>query len=215
MTDEPQPSDRELLRAWADGDVEAAEQIVERYFLMVYRFFATKTPQEADDLTQQTFSDFQRGVAGEKPVDNGRAYVMTCARNRLYMHLRSRGVERRVFDPAVMSVSVADPGSSPSAALARHGELQLLLSGLRSIPVESQLVLELYYWEEMPVREIAEVIGVAPGTVMSRLHRARGKLNAEIASLADDAAARAAASEGLETWAARVRAEVGGLVKGE
>jgi len=97
---------------------------------------------------------------------------------------------------------------TPSGVLAQQGDLQLLLRALRTIPIASQIVLELYYWEEMPVAQIAEIIDVQPGTVMSRLYRAREKLNVALQKLMRDPAAARATVEGLQTWAARIRAEV-------
>nr|MCH9686287.1 sigma-70 family RNA polymerase sigma factor [Deltaproteobacteria bacterium] len=166
---EPAASDQELLAAWQAGDLAAGNTFVERYFLPVYRFFVTKIPREADDLTQQTFADLQKAVGRTVEISRGRAYVMKIARNRLYMFLRSRAVENRVFDPEMMSVSAIDAKPSPSGVLAQQRDVRLLLGALRSIPVDAQVVLELYYWEDMPVRDIADIIGVQPGTVMSRL----------------------------------------------
>ena len=203
------PNDNELIEGWRAGDLDAANTFVERHFMIVYRFFATKVASEADDLTQQAFADFQRAVERKTAFDNPRAYVMVCARNRLYMHLRRKQVANKAFDPHALSAHAVDPGMTPSGVLAKQGDFDLLLRALRTIPIASQIVLELYYWEEMPVAQIAEVIEVQPGTVMSRLYRAREKLNAALQQLALDPDAAKATVEGLQTWAARIRAEVG------
>lgn len=205
MASQPQRSDEELLTAWQDGDLDAGNAFIERHFLSVYRFFSTKLSREADDLTQQTFADLQRSVGRVRQRDRGRAYVMKIARNRLYMHLRSRAVQERVFDPATMSMAAVDPTASPSAMMAKRRDARVLLQGLRTIPLQSQIVLELYYWEELSVGQIAEIMGVAPGTVMSRLYRSRAKLNRALASLGDNSSGMTSASIGLETWADGIR----------
>ncbi len=202
-------SDTDLIAGWRSGDLAAANTFVERHFMLVYRFFATKVPAEADDLTQQAFADFQRAVDRKTEFDNPRAYVMVCARNRLYMQLRSKQSAKQAFDPHAVSVQAVDPGMTPSGVLARQGDLDLLLKALRTIPIASQIVLELYYWEEMSTAQIAEIIEVQPGTVMSRLYRAREKLNAALQKLTNDPSAAKETVEGLQTWAARIRAEAG------
>jgi len=180
------PTDRELLCAWQTGDAEAGDAYVERHFLPVYRFFATKCPDAADDLTQQTFADLHGAVANIRDPGRGRAYVMRIARNRLYMHLRSRASEGRVFDPRVMSISAVDDGPTAGTVLAGQMDVRALLQAMRAIPIDAQILLELFYWEELPVREIASILEVPRGTVMSRLSRARDRLAKLIGS---DAAA--------------------------
>lgn len=55
-----------------------------------------------------------------------------------------------------------------------------------------QMALELHYWEEFSVEEIATVLDVSPGTVKSRLHRGREKLRQILAVQADDESLEAA-----------------------
>lgn len=208
MTNPDERSDTDLLVAWQAGDADAGSAFVERHFMPVYRFFSTKLPAEADDLTQQTFTDLQRTVAQIRDPTRGRAYVMRIARNRLYMSLRSRAVHDRIFDPAQMSIAAVGAEPHVSTALAKRREVRLLLQALRMIPLDAQVVLELYYWEELPVRDIAEIVGVKPGTIMSRLHRSRDKLQRALGEISDDAALVASATAGLETWANDVRGEV-------
>jgi len=93
------PADDTLVEQWKDGDLQAANTFVERHFMMVYRFFATKVPPDADDLTQQAFADIQRAIERKTSFDNPRAYLMVCARNQLYMHLRRKQSAQKAFDP--------------------------------------------------------------------------------------------------------------------
>ena len=63
---------------------------------------------------------------------------------------------------------------------------RLLLLALQRIPLESQVILELQYWEELSTAEIGVILGVPVNTVYSRLHRARQSLKRVIAELAPD-----------------------------
>jgi RNA polymerase sigma-70 factor (ECF subfamily) len=75
-----------------------------------------------------------------------------------------------------METSVCDAGGSPSQfAAVREAQAQVL-DALHRLPLDLQITLELHYWEEMSVAEIAVVLEIPPGTVKSRLHRARERL---------------------------------------
>ena len=60
-----------------------------------------------------------------------------------------------------------------STLLFRRAEERALVQALQGMPVELQIVLELYYWEELSVDEVAAAVEVPPGTVKSRLFRGR------------------------------------------
>jgi RNA polymerase sigma-70 factor, ECF subfamily len=62
-------------------------------------------------------------------------------------------------------------------------------AGLATLPVDDREVLTLTVWEELRPAEIAVILGMAPGTVRVRLHRARSRLRAAIASAEEDSAA--------------------------
>jgi DNA-directed RNA polymerase specialized sigma24 family protein len=55
------------------------------------------------------------------------------------------------------------------------------MAAMRTIPLDSQIALELFYWEDLGVAEMAAVLAVPVGTVKSRLHRARTQLRAQLA----------------------------------
>ena len=200
--------DGKLLTAWRDGDAAAGETFVERHFLSVYRFFSTKLPEEADDLTQRTFVDLQRKLDRVREANSIRAYLMTIARNNLYMHLRRRVAHDGVFDPSAISVAQLGVAASPSLAMAKRREQRLLLGALRSVPVETQVLLELYYWENLKVRDIASILDVAPGTVMSRLARARERLRKAMDGLGEEPALVSSTMADLEAWAENVRPDL-------
>lgn len=140
----PNASDRDLLLAWRDGDQRAAERLFERHASSIAYFFRNKLSTGAEDLVQQTFLGLVEGRHNVAQATNVRAYLFGIANNLLRKHLRSRARAPR-FDPGVSSVAQIDPG--PSTLLGQKHEQRLLLEGLRRIPVDHQVALELYYWE--------------------------------------------------------------------
>lgn len=172
-------SDAELWEAWRAGDDAAGAALVERHFLAVYRFFSTKIPDSADDLSQATFTACIEGSAAFRGESGFRAFVLGVARKLLLRHLEGRGAVMR--GRAVSEISVADLVPSPSSMAAHAEHRELLIAAMRGIPLEFQMVLELHYWEEMGTQAIADVLEIPVGTVKSRLARARGHLRDALA----------------------------------
>lgn len=164
--------DDALLAAWREGDTSAADTLIRRHFSAVQRFFRNKAWGDCEDLTQMTF---ERCVAGRDRFEGRssfRVFLFSVARYVLFEHYRSK--KAGTFDPA--HSSVADIDASPSQIVAGLQWQQSFLGAVRQIPVEMQVVLELYYWEGMRTQEIAEIVDVPRGTVKSRLHHARLQL---------------------------------------
>jgi RNA polymerase sigma-70 factor (ECF subfamily) len=198
------------LRAWRDGDGAAGDELVKRHFAALYRFFYTKVPNEARDLAQQTFLACLGAALDEEREGSFRGFLYVIARRQLLMHLRKRYRGARVFHGADVSVSecCADDVPSPSGAVARDDERRLLVGALRRIPLDFQIVVELFYWDELPVVEIARVLEVAVGTVKSRLGRARAMLRDELAKLSAPDHLHHTSEDGLAAWARSMRAIV-------
>lgn len=197
-------SDFELLEGWRGGDEAAGRELFSRYFDSVYRFFRNKVDDAAEDLTQQTFMGLVQGKDRFRGEASFRTYLFMIARKRLYSYLRK---SQRDQDAAPWGErSVADLGlPSPSRALVHQEEQRLLLLALRQLPLEMQVALELFYWEELTVTEIAEVLETPVPTVKSRLQRARARLDGAIAELASSEALRRSTMDDFVRWAKELR----------
>jgi len=174
-------TDTELLAAWRDGDRDAGDELLRRYFDPVCRFFRGKLGDDVEDLIQRTFLDCVESRDRVRE-DGFRAYLFTVARNRLFDHLRA--AQRRPERVDISLRSVEDLGTSPSTKLARTEHERLLVRALRAIPLDYQIALELAYWEQLSGREIAAVLGIAENTVRSRMSRARAALREQLEQLA-------------------------------
>lgn len=194
-------SDEELLAAWRAGDRRAGEALFERYYEPVARFFVNKTDADAE-LTQQTFLACLEGTAKYRGEGSFRSYLFAIAYRQLCRHYRDRKGDR--IDLAEVSVAALEP--SPSRVLVAEEELKLLLAGLRRIPIDCQVVLELLYWEQLGTAEIAAVLEIPEGTVKSRLRRGRALLREAIEALASKPELAASTLLGIDTWASALRA---------
>lgn len=199
---QPGPSDAELLTAWQSGQGEAGEQLFRRHYDAVERFFVNKVAAECvGDLVQETFIACVE--ARERVADGARfrAYLLTIAYRRFCRHLRAKYRVSEVLD--LEQVSVAAVEASPSSAFGRTREQRLLLEGLRAVPINYQVVLELHYWEQLTTSEIAAILQVPPGTVRSRLRRARDAVSAAMSSISRSSELLDSTLTRLDEWAQR------------
>ncbi len=176
-------SDNALLAAWASGSSDAGNELIERHFALVRRFFYNKVSLGLDDLVQQTFLGCLEAARRYEERSSFKTFLLAIARKQLYYHYRRQRNERLDFTTS----SARDLGASPTATAAQREMERLLSLALQRIPLESQVILELLYWEEMSTAEIAVILAVPVNTVYSRLHRARQSLRRALAELAPDA----------------------------
>jgi RNA polymerase sigma-70 factor (ECF subfamily) len=127
------------------------------------------------------------------------------ARHELHRHLRQRRRDGDRLDFA--TISIADLQTTPGTRLARNEDHRRLLEALRGLPLEQQTLLELHYWEEMEISELAEVFAAPAATIRTRLHRARRALRDRMESAAAAPPGALATLEGLDTWAREVGLE--------
>lgn len=201
-------TDTELLAAWRAGDDASGNRLVKRHFTAVYRFFRNKVDGDLDELVQATFT---RMTSGADRIEPGafRGFLFGIAHNVLKENYRARAraKQRGAVDFEVRSA--VDLGTSPTGALARKQSHRLLLAGLRSIPLQEQIALELVYWEGMTGKEVGQVLGVPEGTARTRLRSARLSLEAALARLARSPDALASTRDNLDRWTAAIRDYIG------
>jgi len=192
-----------LLKAWRGGDQRAGSALLRRYFDSLYRFFSAKVGDEVDDLIQRTFLALVRNRDAIREEASFRAYLFAVARREFYHYLRKR---RRRRDPLDFgTVSLADLGTSPSGVVARRKEQAILLQALQRIPIDLQLALELYYWEELTTAELAATFEIPHGTAKSTLRRAREQLRRALAKDVRASPELARSLEDLDAWARSLR----------
>ena len=197
-------TDIELLNAWRAGDSAAGERLFRRHFAAIARFFRNKVTGDLEDLLQQTFL---RGLEGRhrfRGESSFCGYLLGIACHVLADYYRARYRARPEL--ALSEVSLHDLSPSPSLALADQREHQVLLAALREIPINYQIVVELYFWESMTARAIAEVLEIPLGTAQTRLARARELLGERIERLRSGAGLPQTQPVDLDAWAAAIRA---------
>ncbi len=199
----PLQDEHKLLEAWRRGDEAAGEILVEHHYEALSCFFQTKASDDAPDLIQRTFLIMLESHHRMREGTPFHCYLFGIARNVLYEYYRERRRTREVFQPEAHSVE--DVGPTPTGLLAEAQETELLLQALRRIPLEFQIILELYYWEKMTAVELAEVLEVPEGTARTRIRRAKQLLEAQLAKLTRSPQLLKSTMSDLDGWASQLR----------
>lgn len=193
-----------LFRAWRGGDRAAGEALVERHFEAIERFFATKTGDGGEDLVQVTFLRCLEAGQTYRFDGSFRAFLFGIARNVLLEHIRARG--RHGGGPLDFSQSaIVDLAPGVATLVQYRADQRNLVQALQKLPVDLQVLVELYYWEELEVAALAEVLEIPAGTVKSRLHRARTLLAEGIESSAEGADLEGSVRKQFLDWLAATR----------
>jgi RNA polymerase sigma factor (sigma-70 family) len=197
--------DHTLLECWSGGDREAGSLLLERHFPSLHRFFGNKVSSlhDAEDLVQQTLVACVAARDTYRRDASFRTFLFAIARNTLLKHLRDRGPLDAIDAD---DVSLADCGLGLSSVVQAKREQRLLLRALRHIPIDSQVVLEMYYWEPMQVKEIAQVLGETVPAVRGRMRKAKAQLLEALEVLARDRDEHRSTVDGIDDWVRSLRA---------
>lgn len=194
----------ELLQAWRAGDNAAGSRLLRRHFRTLFRFFRSKVSHGVEDLVQQTLLACSESAHRFRGDSSFKTYLLAIARTQLLMHLRKYARKGKQIDQ--LETSIADVLGSPSVVVAGKDEQKLVLAALRHIPIDLQIAVELHYWEEMRIDDIAVVVGIPSGTVKSRLNRARRLVREQILKAEQfPAALRETTAGELDHWARSLR----------
>ena len=180
VTVKPADGDLELFAAWQAGNRRAGAALIERHYDAIMRFFRHKAGRSAEDLAQRTFLAFAHAAPTYRGHGTFKAWIFGIARNILLEHIRGRARDGR-SDADETPQSLADLGPGVATMAAKKADQRRVAAALRQLPRDMQVLLELYYWEELGVDDLATVLGVPAGTIKSRLHAARARLKARLA----------------------------------
>lgn len=173
-TAEPVDMDRQLVRSIAGGSAEALDRLYDRNAPLVFglaRRMAGR-PEDAEEIVQDVFAQVWRQAAR---YDGGRATVA----GWLVMLTRTRAIDRiraRSARPDQAAADAApDPVATepdPEACALTAADIASVRRAMAGLPDAQRFVVELAYFEGLSHSEIAELTGIALGTIKTRLRTA-------------------------------------------
>ena len=161
------------------------EELAMPLFDPLYNFarWLVRNSNDAEDLVQETYLKALRSFASFQPDTNFRAWMFRILKNT-FLSSRSK-LERRMTDAMVSEEDgpeLAVDMETPETILMNHSNAQLVQCAIDDLPVHYRETLLLCEVEEMSYQEIAEILSIPIGTVMSRLSRARKALRESLSS---------------------------------
>lgn len=167
-----------LVRTWRSGDRDAGDKLLRRYAPILHSYFSRRVGRNVDDLVQRTLLACIQSVTRFEGRSSFKSYLLGIAQNQFLMSLRAEGP--LAHGDGELSTR---PNETPSQLVAFRQEQLILVMALLKVEPDFRLVLKLFYWGGQSVEEIAEELGVRPGTVKSRLARGRAMLRANVISM--------------------------------
>lgn len=145
----------------------------------------TRNPTQAEDLVQDTAykavrsrDSFDLNAGGMKP------WLVRILRNTFLTRIERDRRQPQAVDDATLDSNPPPPSAQPTGTDYSQYMDQELVRAMDALPEEYRTVLVLWALEDFTYQEIADALEVPIGTVMSRLHRARAKLNKELGDYA-------------------------------
>jgi len=159
-----------------DPPLAGFEELAMPLFDSLYNFarWLVHGTNDAEDLVQETYLKGLRSFASFQPGTNFRAWIFQILRNT-FLSSRSK-LERRMtvaMDSEEDGTELAVDTETPETILMHRSNSQLVQRAIDDLPVQYRETLLLCEVEEMSYQEIAEILSIPIGTVMSRLARAR------------------------------------------
>ena len=183
--DRPRPtghdnSDEALIRKVAAGNRLAMQVLFARHHTRVYRFILRLigNAATAEDLTSDVFLSVWRQADRFEARSAFSTWLLAIARYKALAELR------RPTDTASEpeAVDVSDPAADPEAALEVERRGQILRKCLTRLSREHREIIDLVYYHEKSVGEVAAIVGIPASTVKTRMFYARRKLSELLAT---------------------------------
>ena len=176
----PEAPDATLIARIATGDRLAMHALFARHKTRVYRFILRLVGDaaSADDLTSEVFLTVWRRAHKFERRAAGSTWLLAIARFKALQELR----RRRDSAPEPEDVDASDPAADPEASCADKHRGAMLRKCLGALSPEHRTIIDLVYYHEKSVQEVAAIVGVPCATVKTRMFYARKKLATVLAA---------------------------------
>lgn len=183
-----------LIALAQKGDETAFEQLVLLYQKRVYNLALrmVQNPDDAFDLSQEAFLKAWKNLPNLKADAAFSTWLFRMTSNECIDFLRRSKRQKTVSltvesdDDEEVQLDMPDMAPGPEEAAIRAEEQALLQKAMEQLPPDHRQILTLRIVDDLDYRQISEVLGIAEGTVKSRLARARDNLRKNLAALGNN-----------------------------
>jgi RNA polymerase sigma-70 factor, ECF subfamily len=169
-------SDEVLIGRIANGDRLAMQVLFARHHVRVYRFVLrlVRNEAKAEDLISEVFLDIWRQAGKFEGRAAASTWMLSIARFKALSALRKR-TEEELDEEAAGAIE--DHADNPEVTLAKKDKAVVLRQCLSKLSAEHREVVDLVYYHEKSVEEVAGIVGIPEATVKTRMFYARKKLS--------------------------------------
>ena len=168
-------SDEVLIGRIASGDRLAMQVLFARHHVRVYRFVLRLVRDEttAEDLISEVFLDVWRQAGKFEGRSAVSTWLLAIARFKALSALRRRPDEELDEETAE---AIEDTADNPEVALQKKDKSAVIRKCLEGLSAEHREIIDLVYYHEKSVEEVAEIVGIPENTVKTRMFYARKRL---------------------------------------
>src|SRR6266550_8087490 len=168
-------SDEVLIGRIASGDRLAMQVLFARHHVRVYRFVLrlVGNPTVAEDLISEVFLDVWRQADRFEGRSAVSTWMLAIARFKALSALRRR-LDGELDEETASAIE--DPTDDPATALEKKDKSAMIRKCLLGLSAEHREIIDLVYYHEKSVGEVAEIVGIPENTVKTRMFYARKRL---------------------------------------
>ncbi len=168
-------SDEVLIGRIANGDRLAMQVLFARHHVRVYRFALRLVRNEAtaEDLISEVFLDVWRQAGKFEGRSAVSTWLLAITRFKALSVLRRKPEEE--LDEATAE-AIEDTSDTPEVALEKKEKGEVLRKCMEALSAEHREIIDLVYYHEKSVEEVAEIVGIPEATVKTRMFYARKRL---------------------------------------
>jgi RNA polymerase sigma-70 factor, ECF subfamily len=169
-------SDEILIGRIAQGDRLAMQVLFARHHVRVYRFVLrfVRNEASAEDLISEVFLDVWRQADRFEGRSSVSTWLLAIARFKALSSMRRKPDEELDEEAAG---AIEDTSDTPEVSLQKKDKSGLLRKCLEQLSREHREVIDLVYYHEKSIEEVAEIVGIPEATVKTRMFYARKKLS--------------------------------------
>ena len=168
-------TDAALIGLIADGDKRAMQVLYARHNVRVFRFIVRLTNNQslAEDLVSEVFLDVWRQAEGFEAKSQVSTWLLAIARYKALSALRRR-TDEHLDDQ--MAATIEDTADDPETQINTKDRNAIVQKCLIQLSPAHREVIDLVYYHEKSVDEVARIVGVPAATVKTRMFYARNKM---------------------------------------
>ena len=174
--------DSRWLEQCREGDARAIERLVQTYQQDVYRMALSilDDPDDADDATQEVFLSALRGLASFQENASFKTWLFSIIINVCRSRLKRQKSRNRLKQILQSLFYMRGEQAHPEDEAVKNQADAALWRAIHSLDGKHRIPIVLRYYHDLPVAEIAAMLGVPTGTVHSRLNHAREQLRTQL-----------------------------------